>query len=134
TVDFGLVLTRDNQRNRVVEAVVRSAVERVILLSGKREIDEEGFACVGTRRVDACAQNPIDARVEKNRRRKLRGLFCLAIEPEAWRDRLSRHHRLSFIILSVIRRRVWLLFSHPPGCRGRPMGRRWCERLTKPLD
>ena len=84
TVDFGLVLTRDDQRNRVVEAVVRSAVERVILLSGEREIDEEGFACFGTRRVDACAQNPIDARVEENRRIKLRGLFRLAIEPEAW--------------------------------------------------
>jgi hypothetical protein len=83
-VDFGVVLTRDDQRHRVVEAVVRSAVERVILLSGERAIDEEGFACCGTRRVDACAQHPIDARVEKNRRIKLHGLFRLAIEPEAW--------------------------------------------------
>ena len=84
TVDFSLVFTRDGQRNRVVEAVVRSAVERVILLSGEREIDEEGFACFGTRRVDACVQNPIDACVVENRRIKLRGLFGLAIEPEAW--------------------------------------------------
>jgi hypothetical protein len=56
----------------------------------------------------------------------------LAIEPEA-----------GAIVCVVIRgfppsfsqlcSRTWLLLSHPPRYRGRPMGRRWCERLTKPL-
>jgi hypothetical protein len=38
---------------------------------------------------------------------------------------LSRHQRISSIILSAMRQIAWLLFSHPPGFRGRPMDRRW---------
>ena len=50
-VDLVLILATDGQRNRVVELVVRAAVQGLVILAGKLELDHEDGARLGTRRI-----------------------------------------------------------------------------------
>jgi hypothetical protein len=82
-VDLRLVLALDDERNRLVEAEVRPAVEALEVLAVEREVDRQDHPGRPAGRVGGGAPDLVDAAVGQQARVEPGRLLGLAIEPEA---------------------------------------------------
>src|SRR5690606_31389403 len=94
-VELPLVLTREDQRNRIVKLVMGATIERLQLLSGQREVDKQHIADLGAWRVDAGAKDALDPRIGENSGVKCRSCFGLGCKPKAGGKFLLRRHLMS---------------------------------------
>ena len=81
-VDLLLVLALDDERHRLVEAEIRSAVEALEVLAIEREIDRQDHPGRPAGRVGRGAPDLVDAAARQQARVEPGRLLSLAVEPE----------------------------------------------------
>src|SRR5436190_11698823 len=85
-VDLGLILALDEERDRLVEPEVGTAVEAHERLAIERERDRQDLALIATWRVGRGSVDPVDPAVREDPGVELGGFLGSTIEPEARRD------------------------------------------------